>query len=392
MAWNEYFRALRRVKGLRGALSIICIGTLYCFFWGLVSPIFNIRINEITGSLALSGIMFGIWGLVTMIFDIPFGILCDKFGAKKLLRAALAAYIFITLAYVYVNDVLSLLLLRIIHSTFGALYWVSLWTLIRSVPREYEEEEVNLYTVSSSLGGLFAPFLGSLLIMYISWKLPFYLLSSSFLLLILLTRRIPDQKIVVRKDGFKLLSQEMKSFFRRRKTAAGLTLSILATFFTSSIMGSFLPIILNTYGYNIEDIGIVLTISGSLPWVLVPILILPLEEMREKFSLALGFLLNALGFFLFPLSKELSSLLVAVFLVNAGGGAINPTINAIIGKMARDGERGGYSGLTETLKDIGILAGNFSGGFLLQYLGVPIFYFLGFSCLITIPFILFLFK
>ncbi|RLG16623.1 hypothetical protein DRN62_03275, partial [Nanoarchaeota archaeon] len=177
-----------------------------------------------------------------------------------------------------------------------------------------------------------------------------------------------------------------------RKTAAGLTLSILATFFTSSIMGSFLPIILNTYGYNIEDIGIVLTISGSLPWVLVPILILPLEEMREKFSLALGFLLKAMGFFLFPLSKELSSLLVAVFLVNAGGGAISPTINAIIGKMARDGERGGYSGLTETLKDIGILAGNFSGGFLLQYLGVPIFYFLGLSCLITIPFILLLFK
>jgi len=391
MAWNEYFRALRRVKGLRGAIPIICIGTLYYFFWGLVSPIFNIRINEITGSLALSGIMFGIWGLVTMIFDIPFGVLCDKFGAKKLLRVALMAYIFVTLAYVYVNDVLSLLFLRIIHSAFGALYWVSLWTLIRSVPKEYEEEEVNLYTVSASLGGLFAPFLGSLLIMYISWKLPFYLLSSSFLLLLFLTRRIPEQRMV-KKDGFKLLSQEVRSFFRKGKAAVGLALSILATFFTSSVMCSFLPIILNAYGYNIEDIGIVLTVSGSLPWVLVPILILPLEETREKLALVLGFSLKALGFFLFPLSKELASLLVAVFLVNAGGGAISPTINAVVGKMARDGERGGYSGLTETLKDIGILAGNFSGGFLLQCLGVPTFYLLGLSCLLTIPFILFLFK
>jgi len=70
MAWNEYFRALRRVKGLRGAIPIICIGTLYYFFWGLVSPIFNIRINEITGSLALSGIIFAIWPIIQTFMDI----------------------------------------------------------------------------------------------------------------------------------------------------------------------------------------------------------------------------------------------------------------------------------------------------------------------------------
>jgi len=70
---------------------------IYLFGWGLVTPIFNIRINDVTGSLFLSGIVFSIFSFVKIFLDPSIGLFFN-------------GHYYLTLLYFFFTLLLTLLL------------------------------------------------------------------------------------------------------------------------------------------------------------------------------------------------------------------------------------------------------------------------------------------
>jgi DHA1 family multidrug resistance protein-like MFS transporter len=373
MAWHEYMRAANSGRYFRRTIPIIAIGGLFNFFWGLTTPIFSIRINEITGSLVISGFVLGIWGVIKFFTDIPAGVLCDKLGTKKVITVALVAYMFITFMYAIVNDDLSLIILRIIHSVFGSLYWVSYWSALRSVPKKYIQGEVSFSTTIRNISLVVAPLVGSVIIVIYSWQMPFYMLSLSFIIMIFLARKLPNTKQTDRKS-IDIISKGIGDFVKKGKKASGIILAIMIYETGLAFMSSFLPILMNGWGYSIEDIGLVLSVSSSAPWIIFPLLLLAFIEKRgETAPIVVGMLTSSLGFWLFLISNTLLSIMLSVFIINTGFSMILVCTDIIIGEIANRGNVGQFSGVTETFKDLSSFLGSFFGGILLQSISMNIF-------------------
>ncbi len=392
MAWHEFVKAISSKKYFKQTIPIIIIGGLFNFFWGLATPIFSIRINEITGSLIISGFVLGLWGIIKFFTDIPAGALCDKIGSKKIITFALIAYFFITFMYAVVEDTFSLIVLRIIHSVLGSLYWVSYWSAIRSVPKKFMEEEVSLSTIVRNISLVIAPIIGSIIIIYYSWKAPFYILSLSFILMLFVSRRLPDRKSAESKS-MDLLVKGIKEFFKKGRKAYGVLLGTLLYGTGISFLGSFLPIIMNNLGYSIAEIGIILSIASSTPWIIMPLLLLGfIEKHGESKPIAIGVLMVSLGFFLVLFSNDFFSIMLSVLIANIGFSMIMPSVSIMVGEMANHKNIGGFTGVTETVKDFSSFLGCFAGGFLLQMFSMSVFGMYAGFLVFSMPFLYFLLR
>ncbi len=389
MAWHEFFNALRYKRYYSRLMPILYIGFLFDFFWGLTVPIYSIRINEITQSLVMSGFVLGLWGIIRFLSDIPTGFLCDRVGTKKIIKISLLAYLFIAFFYTVVNDTFYLIILRIIHSFFGSFFLVSLWSIIRGVPKRYMEEEVEMFTTLGNIALIISPLVGSFLIMIYSWKAPFYLLSASFLAMLLITKKIPEKnnnEKIAKKDYIKDLRINWKVFL-------GVFLAIIFYGSAMSLLGSFLPIIMQNEGFTIAEIGLVFSIASSIPWIIMPLLTLEfIEKKGVVCSIVLGALISANGFFFFQFNQNIFAILILIFIINVGMSMVMPGTNIVIGKIARDGEAGRFTGIIEIFKDMSFFVGSFGGGLLLSSFGLESFGLLSIVLILPLLPIYFLLK
>ncbi len=363
---------------------------------GLITPYFSIRINEITGSLALTGIIFSLWGIVRLIIDIPIGCLCDKFNPKKILNLSLSLYAFVLLFYGLVNDIYSLFIVRILNSIAGSLLWVSGWVILRTVSKSaHREENMGVFYSLQSIGSLIGPVIGALLIILFSWQYPFFVGCIIIVIALLFNiKYVSFPKVARRKQNLITLIKngfiEFKEFGR---AGAGLALTIIILFVVISLSVDFLPLYYENI-LNIQEIGFLLAIGVGLPPVILSI---PAGIFGDKYgrrnALILGFIFTIFGLSFLAFSNTFLLALLSVLILNIGFTFLLPTINTLVSDFARDKNYGDISGIAESIKDIGGIIGPLSAGILFQTIGFSKAYIIAAAIsLITMISMIFLLK
>ncbi|MDE1798267.1 MAG: hypothetical protein KGH63_02585, partial [Candidatus Micrarchaeota archaeon] len=105
---------LRHVsKFNRGVLPLSVVFFIYTFGWGLTSPIFSIYVQNVTGSLFLTGLVLSMTTMMGIFLNIPFGILMGRMNLKRILQAVLLAYAALALLYPLANSLPTLLLVSV---------------------------------------------------------------------------------------------------------------------------------------------------------------------------------------------------------------------------------------------------------------------------------------
>jgi DHA3 family macrolide efflux protein-like MFS transporter len=253
MAWGEFFSRGAKHLGWRdGKLDAKDISfslIMFFFGWSIVLPVFSIRINDITGDPFVTGLIFSIWGFVCLFLDVPLGVFSDRVNKKMLLQLSMIGYTIITFLYTVISDVPSLVVLRIIHSIIGCAFWISSWGILRQyTDKEHREKELGEYTSIRSAVEVIGPLLGATLVMLFGWAMPFYILSASCFITLVLISKLKIKPVEHKKDG--LLKKEMKDFFKGGKKTWGLLFGIVIIFSLAAGFGSFLPIVMEESGLN----------------------------------------------------------------------------------------------------------------------------------------------
>ncbi len=113
-------------KKLKYFIFVMAVFTLVNF--GLYMFLL-LRAREITGSIIAAIALGVLFNFVWALFSIPFGTLSDKVGRKKILMIGYILFFLVTLGFVYLFDITSLILLFVLYGL--------VWAVVNTVPRAY---------------------------------------------------------------------------------------------------------------------------------------------------------------------------------------------------------------------------------------------------------------
>jgi MFS family permease len=116
---------------------------------GIIGPVYAIYFEKISGSLKDVGIIVGIYWIVVGILEIPFGILSDKLGRKKVFTIGGILVSFSILLYPFVSNFYQILFAEIIGAVGYSMQIPSFYSLLAEFTKR-ERRGLEMGLIDSS--------------------------------------------------------------------------------------------------------------------------------------------------------------------------------------------------------------------------------------------------
>lgn len=233
---------------------------IYTFGWGITSPIFSIYVNNVTGSLSLSGLIFSLTTMMGVFLNIPFGIIEGRMNMKRVLQTALLCYSALALLYTVANSFLPLLLVSIGRGVASSFLWLTSWAYVFTfADREVKGKEVGFFSSMNDFASASSPIIGGF-VSTLSFLFPFYAVSltsfGAFIVISLFLKENPKPQ----KASFSLQITTLSKYMRNRRFLK--TVFLIVVFYALiNVYYSYLSIFLYDEGIPVTLIGVILTVA-----------------------------------------------------------------------------------------------------------------------------------
>ncbi len=342
-----------RINNINKIKNITITFIIYSLGMGLLIPIFNIRINEITNSLEITSIIFLISSITRTLTDIPVSKLTSIMRPNKLLAISLIITAITTMNYVLITNTTQLIINTIINSMSTSGILISGWVIIRSKTKNnHAQEEISQWVTMQAIAYSITPMIGSLIIKKISWAMTYVITT-----IILIMAAITTKKIKIRKQATQRTLKTIKEVISNKqlRRLAILTLSTLTIITTYNI---YLPLKLQEEKQGILNIGLIMTIGTTIPYILLPT---PIGIISDKYgrkkSTIISLVITAIGVMATTMSHTTITLLISSLLTNSGVAVISTSFNAEINDKTPRKKLPLYTAVFEIIKDAGTIIG-----------------------------------
>lgn len=339
-------------------------------FFGLfiILPVFGLYASNLDNSnTMLAGVAIGIYALMQMIFQIPFGAMSDKFGRKNVMSLGLVIFIIGSLICGFTNDIYWMIFGRFLQGS-GAVGSVAI-AMISDFTSE-EKRGKAMAIMGMMIGAAFG--LSMVLGPYLSARYGLGVLfhistALTLICIILLYTTVPEEikisslqkkvsiiEILVQKD---LALMNLTNFLQK--------MLLTMTFFV-------IPIVLVTkLGFMEKNLWIVYSISMVFGFIAMGMA----GFMGEKRGLSKMILLLGISFFIFSyvcfvVANSKILFIIGVILFFIGFNMHEPIMQSAASKFAKSDQKGAVLGVFNAAGYFGTFVGGIGGGVMLENLGI----------------------
>ena len=332
---------------IKSTLGIAFIYSLRMLGLFIVLPIMSLHLTDLSeySSTFMIGLAFGMYGLTQALFQIPFGILSDKFGRKKMILIGLFIFLLGSI-FIYFSQSLWMIIIGRGLQGAGAISAVLL-ALLADLTTDSARTK-SMAIIGASIGLTFGIYivLSPILNSYLGFENIFLMIATLTIIAMgVLLKYIPSP-INIEKN------KENKTPFRQvifDKVFLKLDLGIFSLHASQIIMFIMIPVMLNNIGYPIKYHWQI-----YLPVFVISILaIVPMILLSSKKQMLKTFFLG--------------SIILLIYFV--GFNFLEATLPSLISKLSPKNLKGLVLGAYNTSQSLGIFMGGVLGGLIASQFG-----------------------
>ena len=354
---------------LKVVLSLSIIGGFRFFGLFVVMPMLSIYVMKLEGGKIdsnIAGILIGLsvssYAISQIIFQIPFGILGDRFQKRHLIAIGLAIFSIGSFVCAFANSVEMIILGRLVQGSgaIGSLVSANIVDLVKEEKRGYAMAFMGIMIfVSFILAMIIGPSIGVRFGVDRVFLLTAFLSLLSIVLLYLTIPKSPKLEYVKQKGSYKELL--------KNKNILILNISVLLQKFLMTFAFTIIPIMLIHHLNMLEkDIWKVFALSALGGFIaLMPGMIISEKFGRPKLVLIIAIVLFFSAYFIMNLGDKTSQLnlfIVGVILFFCAFCLQEPILQNLASKYPKIYEKSLSLGIFTTFGFLGSFFGGIIGG------------------------------
>ncbi|WP_184037876.1 MFS transporter [Chitinivorax tropicus] len=360
---------------LRASLSLAGIYSLRMFGMFLILPIFALYAPQLQGgdNHTLVGVALGAYGLTQAILQLPFGILSDRIGRKKVIYIGLILMALGSLVCASATDIYTMILGRALQGA-GAIS-AAIMALLADLTHE-EHRTQAMAMIGMSIGLTFAASLAAGPSLYHLLGMPgiFVLIGVLSIAALIGVWQIVPQPTLSRFHSDAEASPTKLRDVLRDPQLLRLNYGIFALHAAQMAMFTVMPLVLKNTGHLSADQHwqVYLPIMVGAFIFMVPAIIYGEKKARLKqvFVSAIALMLLAQAGMALALNSfwEIVALLALYFLAF---NILEATLPSLVSKIAPAAAKGTAIGVYNATQSFGAFLGGASGGWLYNHYGTP---------------------
>jgi MFS family permease len=336
---------------------------------GIVVPLLPVYAHDLGAGGFYVGMIFGAFSLARTFFLAYFGRLSDLKGRKPLIVPGLFAYTAISLGFIFVKDVNSLIVLRFFQGIASAMLMPIIQAYVGDItPPGKEGFSMGLFNMSMFCGLSIGPLLGGIIHDRFSLQTSFLCmgllaLTGSLLCLFLLPPTLSEKYITSGKTPTKwrdlILDRQILGVFLFR----------FSHLLCVGIIWAFLPLFAKfKFSLSSSAIGILIMLGVLVSGFLhIPMGFLA-DKISKRWMAAVGGLILAFSVLAFDLVGGFRGLVWASIFFGIGGGLAMPALMAMaVLKGSQTDSMGSVMAILTLAHSLGMLSGSLIGGLMMDF-------------------------
>jgi len=349
---------------IKSTLGIAFIYMLRMLGLFIVLPIMSVYLTELgTGaSTFLIGLAFGIYGLTQALFQIPFGILSDRLGRKKMIIIGLCIFLIGSIVIFFSESLIMITIGRALQGA-GAISAVLLALLADLTTDQTRTKSMAIIGASIGLTFGISIVLSPILNTYLGFQNIFMLIAIlSLVAMAVVIYYIPNP---IRYAKNKKIDYPVKQIILD-KVFLKLDYGIFALHASQIIMFMMIPLMLNGIGYTINyHWQIYLPVFVLSMLAIIPMIILSSKKkMLRSFFLLNVFLLIFVQFLFIIWSDSKQAIMITLLIYFIAFNFLEATLPSLISRLSPKNLKGLVLGAYNTSQSLGIFVGGILGGFI----------------------------
>jgi MFS family permease len=360
------------------AFFFLCtIGLLSYFSYNLVrTPVLPLFAQELGAVPQLIGVIVATSTITGIFVKLPSGIVADIVGRRVVLLTGVTIFSLMPFAYVFVQHIGLLILIRSIHGLATALFAPVAMAIVADLYPSNRGEYLGWYSSSTQIGKLSGPMAGGYLLGRTGFSNTFKFCGLIGLIPLSLAITVPVGK---EHRPEPMAFQHMILKFREELKGVGRDPRILATsamegvqMLAGGALMAFLPLYGTQVGLSAAQVGLLFGVQGVAALVAKPLMGRLSDRMGRRPLIILGLIGCALTFAMIPLVSGFLMLLLIATGFGLAEAIVTSSTAALVADLCQTQSLGSVMGVFGTIMDLGHASGPILAGLLIAAFGYPI--------------------